>query len=261
MKNNVLMSAGQCSSVIVAAFFLTACITVEEGPAGADDKKALEYSTQLARSYIRDGKWEAAQRNLRVAQKIDPNNADVNEGLAMVYAHTGEVALADSSYVRAVSEAKDEDKSRIRFNYASYLYDQGSYKKALDQLSIVTDDVLYENRANAFLSQGICYIQLKDYPNAQLALDRAYQFNQTNVTLLYQLARINFLQNEYPKAQQFYDQYRKLVKTQTAASLMLGIQLAEKFGDTNAIASYGLVLKNLYPKSQEYLDYRAKYER
>ena len=64
---------------------------------------------------------------------------------------------------------------------------------------------------------------------------------------------------EYSKAQEFYDAYRKQLKSQTPASLWLGIRLADKFGDHNAQASYALVLKNLYPRSEEYLEYMSAY--
>jgi type IV pilus assembly protein PilF len=40
----------------------------------------------------------------------------------------------------------------------------------------------------------------------------------------------------------------------------LGIQLAAQYNDRNALASYGLALKNLYPKSNEYLQYKSQYQ-
>jgi type IV pilus assembly protein PilF len=37
------------------------------------------------------------------------------------------------------------------------------------------------------------------------------------------------------------------------------VRLADKFGDRNAQASYALALKNLYPRSEEYLEYVSVY--
>jgi type IV pilus assembly protein PilF len=259
MKKGLVVSKNKVLMIFVIAGVLSGCVT-EQKRSLADNEKALQYTTQLARNYVRDGKWEAAQRHLKAAQEIDPKNAEVNELMAMVYANTGEMELADRYYRSAVSSSKSEEKSRIRNNYAAFLYKQKEYAKAADELENVVTDVTYSNRALAFLNLGRCYIQLKEYSKAKVALDRAYQFNQADPLLLLELTDVYFLQKEYSKSQQFYDQFRKMVKTQTPRSLWLGIQLADQFGDTNAISSYGLVLKNLYPKSQEYLDYRAKYE-
>jgi type IV pilus assembly protein PilF len=46
------------------------------------------------------------------------------------------------------------------------------------------------------------------------------------------------------------------VRKQSAAGLLLGIQLAKKDGDSNSEASYALALRNLYPKSAEYQAYK-----
>lgn len=254
------MSIGKGVIALAAVMVLSACVTEQKGSL-ADDQKALQYTTQLARNYVRDGKWEAAQRNLKVAQEIDPDNPEVNELMAMVFANTGEMELADQYYRKAIGTAKSDEKSRIRNNYAAFLFGLQKYSQAADQLEDVVSDVVYSNRAMAFLNLGRCYIQLQKYDQAKTALDRAYQFNQTDPLLLLELTDVYYRQQQYAKAQQFYDQFRKMVNTQSARSLWLGIQLAAQFGDSNAIASYGLVLKNLYPKSQEYLDYRAKYER
>lgn len=260
MKNEVIKSINSTLIAFLTVGILSGCVT-EQKRSLANDEKALQYTTQLARNYVRDGQWEAAQRNLKIAQDIDPNNSEVNELFAMVYANTGEMELANRYYVKAVAAGKANEKSRIRNNYAAFLYGQKEFKRAAAELEDVVADVTYSNRALAFLNLGRCYLQLKEIAKAKSAFDRAYQFNQTDPVLLLELADVNYLQNQFAKAQEFYDQFRKMVKTQSPRSLWLGIQLADQFGDSNAIASYGLVLKNLYPKSQEYLDYRAKYDR
>jgi type IV pilus assembly protein PilF len=80
-----------------------------------------------------------------------------------------------------------------------------------------------------------------------------------NVVALLELAEATYQLGDYPKAQRYYEQYRKQVKSQSSASLWLGIRLADKFGDHNSRASYALALKNLYPQSEEYLAYKSAY--
>jgi type IV pilus assembly protein PilF len=42
-------------------------------------------------------------------------------------------------------------------------------------------------------------------------------------------------------------------------ALLLGARLAKQFDDKNAISSYGLALKNLFPRTQQYLDYQQEF--
>ena len=58
------------------ALLLSGCVTSTESPYGekADREKALKLSTQLARTYIREGEWEAAKRHLKYAIETDPRN-------------------------------------------------------------------------------------------------------------------------------------------------------------------------------------------
>jgi type IV pilus assembly protein PilF len=50
--------------------------------------------------------------------------------------------------------------------------------------------------------------------------------------------------------------YTRTVRQQSAAGLLLGIQLAKVNSDTDAEASYAMALRNLYPRSAEYQSYQ-----
>ena len=63
------------------------------------------------------------------------------------------------------------------------------------------------------------------------------------------------MRKKYPAAQQYLQKYRAQVKTSSAEALLLGIKLARVFEDKDEEASYVLTLKNLYPRSDEYLEY------
>lgn len=238
---------------------LAACVTTEKGglSANADEDRALELTLQLARDYMREGKWDAAKRHLKAAMEMDDSNAEVHEGMALVFQNTGELDRVDEHYRKAVSI--DPSDSRIRFNYAGFLYSQEQYKEAIKQLDVVVKDTFYPQRASAYLSLGRCHLRLQNYAEAEAALKRGYPMNRGNPAFLLELADVNFLLGEYPKAQQYYDGFRKQVKKQSPRSLWLGIRLAEKFDNRDAFSSYSLALKNLYPTSQEYLDYKKAY--
>ena len=150
----------------------------------------------------------------------------------------------------------DKNFSRCRNNYAAFLYSQQRYKEAEEQLDYVVKDTLYSGRPNAFVNLGLCRLKLFDTQGAEEAFVRALAMDRTNPIALYELARIRYEAQDYATATKYYDTYRTVVRKQSAAGLLLGIQLAKADGDKDSEASYALALRNLYPKSAEYQAYK-----
>lgn len=242
--------------LLLLCTLLGGCITTKESvfTEDASPQKALEKRVYLARQYIGDGNWEAAKRNLKLATEIDANNAEVYEAFALVYQSTGEYELAEENFKKAISLNKKF--SRCRNNYAAFLYSQERYKEAEKQLDYVVQDTLYSGRPNAFVNLGLCRLKLFDTQGAEEAFVRALAMDRTNQIALLELARIRYEAQDYPTANRYYDIYRTVVRKQSAAGLLLGIQLAKADDDRNSEASYALALRNMYPKSAEYQAYK-----
>jgi type IV pilus assembly protein PilF len=256
---NQLITAVIKLGLIMVLSMITACVTTETGSVGskADDKKALDYSVKLARGYIRSRNWDAAKRHLKNALEIDDSSPEVYEAMALVFQNTGEIELAEKNYKQAIK--LQSNFSRVRNNYAAFLYQQRRYEEAADQLEVVVEDTLYDKRPAAYINLGRAYVQLKKLKKAEVALHRAYLMDRKNVVLMYELASLYLQLEDYPQSQQFYEGYRSQVKQQPPQALWLGIQLANKFGNQDALSSYALVLKNLYPNSKEYLEYKSAF--
>jgi type IV pilus assembly protein PilF len=248
-------------SLAVGLSLLGGCITETTGgyTEKADTTKALEERVSLARQYIGDGNWESAKRNLQLATQIDDNNAEVYEAFALVYQQTGEFELAEESYEKSIR--LDRNCSRCRNNYAAYLYSQERYKEAEKQLEIVIKDTLYNGRPNAFVNLGLCKLRLFDTQGAEESFVRALSMDRTNAIALLELGRIRYEAQDYATANQHYNAYRSVVRRQSAAGLLLGIQLAQVSGDEDAEASYALALGSRFPNSQEYQSYRRSIPR
>jgi type IV pilus assembly protein PilF len=244
---------------VIAALLMSACVTTQTGgfEDKKDPKKAVEYSVQAARNYIQEGNWEAAKRHLKTALSIDSHSAEANEALALVFWRTGEYEQADKHFRTAADYASDNEGSRIRNNYAAFLYDRKRYADAETQLEKVAEDLLYDGRRDAFLNLGKVRIKLKKYTAAKDVLERAILMDRGNPMVMFPLAEVYVELGDYAKAQVFYDAYRKQNPAPSAASLWLGIRLAEHAGDKDAAASYALALKNLFPLSEEYLAYKS----
>lgn len=248
-----LMAIALCA----AALGLGGCVTTKSGgfASKADREQALQTSLQLARSYISRGNWDEAKRHLQYAESVSPNNPETLEALALVFQNTGELETAEEYYLRSIREAPKV--MRTRNNYAAFLYEQGRYKEAAEQLEVVTQDLLYEQRDEAFVNLGRCYLKLDQLEGAENAFRRALLMDRSNQQVLLSLAEVFFRQQQFADAQRFFDAYQKQQPTPSAAALWLGIRLADIFDDEDAHASFALALKNLFPKSEEYLLYKA----
>lgn len=246
--------------VLCIAVLVAGCVTTKRGgyTDKTDEKKAFETSLQLARSYIAQSNWDQAKRHLQFAESVEENNPDTLEALALVFQNTGELETAESYYKRAIKQVPD--RVRIRNNYAAFLFAQQRYAEAAEELEVVVKDLLYERRAEAFVSLGRCYLQLDKLDKAENAFRRALLMDKGNATALLSMAEAVYRLERIAEAQSYYDAYRGQVQRQSAAGFWLGIRLADAFDDEDAFASYSLALKNLYPKSEEYLKLKALQE-
>lgn len=237
---------------LLPALWLTGCVTTTERvfTDPPSPERALERRVELARKYIGEGDWENAKRNLKHAAEINDRNAEVHEAFALVYQSTGEKELAEESYRKAIR--LDRDFSRARNNYAAFLFAEGRYREAEEQLEAVVADSLYNARPRAFVNLGLCRLQLDKPAKAEEAFTRALAMDRTNSVALLELAILRFAAGDVAAATRHYNTYRLVVRQQSPRGLLFGIRLARAQGDRNAESSYALVLSNLYPDSPEH---------
>ncbi len=256
--SNLVWPAKVVRIALVAALLACAgCVTHTERvfTEAPSPEKALKLRVELARQYIGEGDWDNAKRNLKQASAIDPTNAEVNEAFALVYQSTGEYELAEEYFKKAIRH--DRSFSRARNNYAAFLYSQERYREAEEQLEQVVDDLLYASRAQAFVNLGLCRLQLDDAAGAEEAFTRALAMERINRTALLEKAVLRYEFGDYEAAAQYYGVYRTAVRQQSARGLWLGVRLSRVLGDLDAESSYALALRNLYPDSTEYREYRS----
>ena len=245
--------AFSCAAVLVCA---AGCVTRESRvfTGEASPEAALQARVQLARSYIGEGNWEHAKRNLRQAAAIDPDSPEVHEAFALVHQSAGEHRAAEASFRRALQARRDF--SRARNNYAAFLFSQGRLREAERELEIVVADALYESRPQAFINLGLCRAQLGELKGAKQAFNRALALGPPSPRALLELAHIEYTLGENRAAGRHLDDYRALSREAgqppTSRALWLGIRLAARLEDADAEASRVLALRNLYPESTEY---------
>jgi type IV pilus assembly protein PilF len=244
----------------VVALLLSGCVTETESvfTEKASPEKVMEQRVALARQYIGERNWDAAKRNLKAAVEIDDSNPEVYEAFALVYQSTGEFELAEENFERAIR--LDRDFSRARTNYAAFLYSQERYREAEAQLEVVVRDTLYSARPQAFINLGLSRLRLFDPRGAEEAFVRALAMDQRNSIALLEVAQLRLDAGDSRNASLYYDEYRRVVRQQSARGLWFGVRLARATGDQDAESSFALALSSLYPQSAEYEAYRRSLE-
>jgi len=246
---------------VLALCVLTGCVTEYSGgnQMTSDPDATLNKRVALARQYIGVGDWENAKRNLELAQEIDPQNAEVFEAFALVYQSTGEIELAESHFKSALKA--DPTLSRARNNYAAFLYSQARYAAAEREFQRVTEDTLYSGRPMAFVNLGLCRLRLGNDPGAEAAFTRALSMDRRNPVALLEMGFLRLQAGDTDEANRYHGIYRTVSPQQSPRGLLLGLEIAEAIGDQDALGSYELALRNLYPDSTEYSTWKDRQSR
>jgi type IV pilus assembly protein PilF len=238
-------------AAMLVALLVSGCVTegdTPRKPKPADER--VQAQLDLARGYLEKRDIAKARRPLEQALEIDPGSVEANVLMAMIYQVEGEKKLAESAYRQALRS--DPAHAMARYNYGTFLYGEGRYDEARKQLLVAVEDTTYNARAQAYEALGLSEVKLGDLELAEKSLQRALMLNAGQTRAMLELADLYYARGTYPPARQYYDAYAKLVPRQSARSLWLGIRIARVFDDANAVSSYALALKNLYPGSEEY---------
>ncbi|MCF7980518.1 MAG: type IV pilus biogenesis/stability protein PilW [Pseudomonadales bacterium] len=245
-----------CGTVL--ALLLAACVTTDNKRFGdnADEGKALQQYTELGLRYIQQGKTVEARRPLKRALEINDKSPDVHHALAILFQKEQEPALADEHFLKALRYGPE--RTSYRNNYAAFLFGQKRYAEACQQFEKAGEDTLYDNRSAVYENLGVCYLELGRKEEALTSFERAISINDAQPRALLEASLLHFEKGNLKTSAKYHAQYQQLVRfrftSNTPRNLALGVKLARSSGDKNQEASYMLMLKNMFPDSDEYRD-------
>jgi len=242
-------------SIICVTLLLGGCVTEVTG-AGArpvDKAKALELHIKLAQGYIDKRNRESARHHLRKAFEIDKNSTEATAVQALLYQLEGEPKLAEASFKKALKAKKNFTSAHN--NYGVLLFQERRYEEALAQFELAAADLDYDGRADALVNVGRVSLQLGHNDRAKSAFEHASILDRKSPEAFIELADMSFQKQDYADAKKYLDRHMSLGQP-SARSLLLGIRLERVFGNKDKEASYALALKNRFPYSKEYLEYK-----
>ena len=240
--------------MILLGVLMTGCVV--ETPSlenKVEPSEVMQKQLELGVGYLRKGEYQRAKEKLTRALEIDPKNATVHSTFGLLFQLEGEIELAERYYKAAIRY--DSSLTQARMNYGAFLFSQMRYHEAIEQLSKATENRFYVNRSSAFENLGRAYARVGDLEGADFSFGRAVQLNPEQSRALLELAELRFDQRNYVESRDFYRRHMK-ISSGTARSLWLCIRVARIFQNADDEASCGLVLKNIYPATDEYAAYR-----
>ncbi|MAM70927.1 MAG: type IV pilus biogenesis/stability protein PilW [Gammaproteobacteria bacterium] len=254
-----LPSSASIALILLLGSVLSACVSETTGGfEQAPDEEALENYLALAQGYLEQQDLQAARRHLNNAANIDPNNSDAYGLWGLIYTLEGDLGLADESFNRAIR--LNRGNSRVRNNYAAFLFANERYEEAYNHLEVVVSDTAYQGRAQAFENMGLAAQRLNRLEDAEYAFTRALQLNSNRIRSTLELADISLQRGDTRAAQNYYSRFQTLQQffniQPNARSLWVAVRLEQSRGMESRMREYGATLAELYPDSNEYELYR-----
>ncbi|TNF36086.1 MAG: type IV pilus biogenesis/stability protein PilW [Gammaproteobacteria bacterium] len=241
-----------CALIVLAGCMTTTTIDGKEVVKEKPKEEQIKLLVDAGTLYLNQDNPQRVKDLMRRALEIDPKSAEAHHLLALSFWKTMEMELAEDHFRKAVSYK--QGFSQANLNYAVFLYQQGRAKEAEKYVNATLEDTLYEQRALAYRTHGLIQQQLGEHAKAVTSFRRSLALERSNPAAMFGLAVSYYETGEYAQANRYYLQARENSKP-SPDSLLLGIRIADKVGDTDAKGSYELALKNLFPDSPESKQY------
>jgi type IV pilus assembly protein PilF len=145
-------------ALVAASFGLYSCAYTDTV------RKEGTYHYQMGISHFNEGNMAAALTEFSEAEKYDSSNPELFNYQGMAYYNKKKFEIAEKKYLTALSLNPNYSMARNNLG-ADYLAMQ-RWDEAIKQFNIVTDDIFYQNQADAHINLGSAYMGKGDYPKA-----------------------------------------------------------------------------------------------
>ncbi len=247
---------------ILLTLLVTGCVTTTDSRFSreADRQEALDNYVKLATAYIGQGNLDRARHHLDRALKLDSDSPGARAAMGLVYNAEGEPELAERNFKQAISE--DPGYTRARVYYGAFLFGQGRIEDARDQFLAASRDTGYQDRGSVFFNLGMTQERIGDPEAAATSYRRAVELSRGDARPLLALARVSVENGSYDVAGRHYSRLISLMQknprmVHSPESLFTGIRIARHYGNDDEEASLALQLKNKFPESVEYKQYKV----
>ncbi len=244
--------------ILLISLLLTGCAGQQVSTAEKNPPQAVQAYNSLGMQYLRRGDTANAKLAFQRSIEIDADAPQAYNGLAMVFQLENDFALAESYFKKAIKVSPDS--AMMHNNYGAFLFSIKRYPEACKELARATEDPFYNLRAQAFENLGRCYLLINRLDAAEHAFKRSLTLSPKRPMAILQLADVMMQKGDLEEAIGLFEQFSTMVDAKqvqhNAQSLWLGVQISRLNNSGIDAATYGLILKNMFPDSEEYQQYK-----
>lgn len=233
----------------LALFFALALAGCDSNPsrkkdANADAKEAAELQVRLGRGYMEQGDLETAMERLQRALQLDPRSVDAHTMMAVLNERINRPAQAESFYRKA--ERLAPDNGDVNNNLGAFLCGSGRQHEADAYFLKALNDPFYRSPAAALSNAGVCALKAGDRTKAEDYFRRVLTTQPNNAIALFELARMHYLKGDAMRARAFIQRLEASTPADPVA-LDLGQRIETRLGDAAAARRYATKLQNEFP--------------
>ncbi len=122
----------------------------------------------MGQSYLGENNVTGALIEFTEAEKIDPDNYELQNYLGLVYFKKNKLEISEKKYLKAI--ALKPDYSGARNNLAVTYLEMKKWDDAIYQLKLVTEDIFYQNQTDAGINLSLGYYGKGDFKLALATL-------------------------------------------------------------------------------------------
>jgi len=219
-------------------------------PVVADDRERAKVHTDLGLAYLRDGKYEIALNESRIALEAFSSYAPAHNLKALVHMTLGQNEQAESAFRQAVNYAPGNPE--ISNNFGWFLCQTGKIKESFTYFNQVLRNPLYKTPAKVLHNMGVCALLDKDDAAGESYLFRALKLDPNNLRAYYLLADIEYRRGRFDDARDWLKKLHAKINP-TAETVWLALRIDRKLGDRRSEAANMGVLRNKFRDSPEYV--------
>ncbi len=181
-------------SLLLAALLIA--ISCSSNPEKKRSKSDLLYA--MGTNHMMKKQYTQALDKLVKAEKIDPENSQIQNNLGMAYYFKGDMSSAKKHL--SMSLSIDTNNADARNNLASIYLEEGKLSLAEEQYVAITKTLTYANQFRTYFNLGVLYQRQGDNEKAMQFFKKSVAENVNYCPGHYKLGSISYREKDFTKA-------------------------------------------------------------
>lgn len=215
----------------------------------SETSKRARVRLELASAYFSRGQHTTALDEVKQAVSLNPNLGEAYNLRGLIYAALGDDTLAQESFKRALQINPNDGDSL--HNYGWYQCQQKRYREAQAMFQQALATQQYPSAPRTLMISGVCHARAGEWPEAELALTKAYERDPSNLATAVNLAEVLLRRGEAERARFYIRRVNSTPNQSSAQTLWLAARIEHKLNNRQGVNELGRELRNRFPASRE----------